>query len=168
VLKDPDLYQRAKRMVNFGFNSEGIPIELGINAKMNEFQAAMGLCMLDELPGILEERAEVHATYMEYLKDVPAISFPEFHPKQTRNYAYFPVLFHEENKAAEIKAKLEEHEIYTRRYFFPSLDLLPYIHSTQKMQNSHYVTERILCLPMYDGLSRQSIRKICDLIMEYL
>jgi dTDP-4-amino-4,6-dideoxygalactose transaminase len=168
VMKDPDLYQRAKRMINFGFDAEGIPVELGINAKMNEFQAAMGLCMLDELPQILDSRAEVHETYMEFLRDVPGITFPEFHPKQTLNYAYFPVLFQEENKAADIKAKLERHEIYTRRYFYPSLEMMPYVHEQHSTCHSQYVTERILCLPMYDGLSRANIRKICNLLIEYL
>ena len=168
IIKDPHIYQAAKQMINFGFNGTGYPAELGINAKMNEFQAAMGLCMLDEMEQIFEDRQSVNETYMEFLSNIPGITFPSYNPEATRNYSYFPLLLETNDQVMTVKNLLEQQGVFTRRYFYPSLDKLPFITCNEVQINSQYVTERILCLPMYDGLEREKIEQICETVLKCL
>lgn len=163
IVKTEELYRKAKRLINFGFGEQGIPVDLGINAKMNEFQAAMGLCLLDDIEAVIGQRADVHYYYMDRLSNISNISFVRFNEYATRNYSYFPVLLDSENRLLEVKQAMESHNIYPRRYFYPSLDELPYIDSPQ-MENSKNVAKRILCLPMYGELKHSDIDLICNIL----
>ncbi|GAA0137569.1 DegT/DnrJ/EryC1/StrS family aminotransferase [Paenibacillus sp. YSY-4.3] len=167
IVQDEELYQRAKRLINFGFGMHGIPEELGINAKMNEFQAAMGLCLLDDIDEIIKQRANIHDCYMERLSGVPGISFVYFNEFGTRNYSYFPILLDSENTVLSVKSAMESQNIYPRRYFYPSLDKLPYIDSSE-MKNSGDIAKRILCLPMYGELKEAEIDLICNILINQL
>lgn len=162
IFKNREDLERAKLMINFGISGPDSVIELGINAKMNEFQAAMGLCVLDEIDTILEQRAEIWSHYKNFLKDHVQLQKRNFHC--TNNYSYFPVLFENEEKLIEVKNAMNAVGINPRRYFYPSLDTLGYLQSTISQIKSEDIASRIICLPIYPGLSINKINEIIRIL----
>jgi len=161
IINDDELYEKVKRMINFGITGPESVLGLGINAKMNEFQAAMGLCVLDEIDVILAKRSFVHETYLKYLPS--QLILPKHNQFCNYNYGYFPVIFQNENQLLDAKEKLEKNNILPRRYFYPSLDTLDYV-SVDTMPIARDIACRILCLPMSADLSESDIIKIANLL----
>jgi len=166
IINDDSLVEKARHLINFGIeNEESIP-SLGTNAKMNEFEAAMGLCMLDEMEHILEKRKILHTRYMKELENL--VIFPMSHPNIDKNYSYFPVIFKNEKELKEVQKSLNINDVFPRRYFYPSLDSLSYIEPKQYMENSRNISKKILCLPLYPELSKIEQMKIINIIKEVL
>lgn len=162
IVKDDTLYEKIKHMINFGiYSSESIEC-LGINCKMNEFQAAMGLCVLDNIDNIISERKRVYDYYVNNLPKT--LKFQKHNKECTYNYAYFPVVFETEEILLKVKNELNKNDIYPRRYFYPSLETLPYIDKVQIVPISSNMSKRILCLPMYDSIEISSLDKIINII----
>ena len=149
IFKKREDYERACRLINFGYE-DGEVVDEGINAKMSEFHAAMGLSMLDEIETVLAKREEVHQRYYEALKD--HFEMPVWNEGATRNYAYFPVLFPSEDVLLKTQERLNEAGIFPRRYFYPSLDALGHNQSDGENAISRDRASRVLCLPMYPAL----------------
>ena len=149
VFKKKEDYERACRLINFGYE-EGEVVDEGINAKMSEFHAAMGLSMLDEIETVLAKRGEVHYRYYETFKD--HFEMPLWKEDATRNYAYFPVLFPSEDALLKTQERLNEAGIFPRRYFYPSLDALGYGKLGEESPISRDRARRVLCLPLYPAL----------------
>ncbi|MFC0211214.1 DegT/DnrJ/EryC1/StrS family aminotransferase [Paenibacillus chartarius] len=167
IIKDDELFDKAKRMINFGIASQTYQSGVGINAKMNEFSAAMGLCMLDELEEIHEGRETVYNRYMDAFRSAPRISFQKHNPDCNRNYAYFPVLLENEEVLLRVVKELNERGIAPRRYFYPSLNHLDYIPDQSGVDIAENIARRILCLPMFDSLDEDTQRKIIDVVVTY-
>ena len=130
---------------------------------MNEFEAAMGLCVLDDIDKIFENRKRVYENYLNYLCENVILQKQNIHG--SINYSYFPVLFKDEDTLLKAKEALENENIYPRRYFYPSLNDLPYIKDkTQTLINSDFISRRILCLPMYDSLELEVQKNIINII----
>jgi len=163
VINDDKLFEKAQRMINFGITGPESINGLGINAKMSEFQAAMGLCLLDEIDQSIENRRIAYESYMSKLNKIQGIAFQRHNENCNCNYGYMPVLFRDEETLLKVKERLEANDIYPRRYFYPSLDTLEYVESDY-MENSNDVSKRILCLPMSDYLSKDDICKIVSLV----
>lgn len=161
AFKEKEALERAKLLINFGITGPDRIECLGINAKMNEFQAAMGLAVLDSIDDILEERSQVCRYYQERLKDT--FQLQKWNPHSTNNYGYFPVLFKDEKGLLRCKEKLNKNDIFPRRYFFPSLDTIGYI-GGQPMPNSRNIAGRVLCLPVYADLREAILEKIVSII----
>jgi dTDP-4-amino-4,6-dideoxygalactose transaminase len=165
IIKDDELFEKARKMINFGITSPETVEMIGINCKMNEFQAAMGLCVLDDMEKIFAERKIIYELYLTNLAGIKNIQLQEQNSYSNNNYSYFPVIFNDENTLINVKKKLEENNIFSRRYFYPSLDTLNYV-SSEYMVNSNNISERILCLPLYERLSIDDINKIISIIKE--
>lgn len=161
VVKDDALSKKVGLLKSFGHVGDE-HIMLGINGKNSELHAAMGLCLLPRVPAIIEERAALHKQYRQQLAGLP-LRFPSQPDDTDYNFAYFPVLFASEAQALEAKALLAEYEVDTRRYFFPSLNRLPY-HTGASCPVSEDVSERMLCLPFYPGLSAVDVRLITAIV----
>lgn len=149
VFKREEDLEYARKLINFGITGPERIETLGVNAKMNEFQAAMGLCVLDELEHNLACREQVWDAYMCAFGS--RFNYQQRHPQINNNYAYFPVLLESESKLIALMARLKVQNIHPRRYFYPSLDtlaLFPHQHCTV----SRDIARRILCLPMYDSV----------------
>ena len=115
IIKDDDIYNTAKQMINFGFEQGNIS-SLGINTKMNEFQAAMGLCVLEDVDEIIEQNKIRAQYYTHNLKDV--VEFPSRSQNSTNShYAYFPILLKDEKELLKLQANLNSLDIFPRRYF---------------------------------------------------
>lgn len=162
IINDDELMQKARYLINFGIkNSEEIP-HLGTNAKMNEFEAAMGLCVLDDVGEIKEKRRAIKERYESELGEV--LQFQEQNENSTENYSYFPVIFKNEEELLKVQKALNDKQIFPRRYFYPSLDTLSYIEPKQECQISRDISRRILCLPIYSELERKIQDKIVKTI----
>ncbi|AWK52042.1 aminotransferase DegT [Clostridium beijerinckii] len=162
VIKDDELYKKVKLMINFGISGPEKIDDLGINAKMNEFQAAMGLCVLDDIDKILEGREKVHDFYTNNLSK--ELQLQKHNEDCTNNYAYFPVVFKTEKDLLRVVEELNKKYIFPRRYFYPSLDTLGYLTDSKYMQISNNISSRILCLPIYDSLEECELEQIVEII----
>ena len=164
IINDDSLVKKARELINFGIeNAESIP-GLGINAKMNEFEAAMGLCMLDEMETIIDKRKTVYQRYQKELNGV--VKFQKQNEDSTQNYSYFPVIFESEKELLKVQEALNQENINPRRYFYPSLDSLSYIEPKQKCEISRNISKRILCLPLYPELEKDIQSKIINIIKD--
>ncbi len=129
---------------------------------MNEFEAAMGLCVLDDMDKIVEQRKEVFKRYKNTLKDI--MVFQEQNENSTQNYSYFPILPETEEQVLKVQKALNDTEIFPRRYFYPSLDTLPYIKESPAMHISREISSRILALPIFPGLHGKDQQEIIEII----
>ena len=164
IINDDELVEKARCLINFGIqNAESIP-ELGTNAKMNEFEAAMGLCVLDDIEEIKQNRKIIYNIYLKELKGL--VRFQEQNKNSTPNYSYFPIVFESEKQLLKVQEALNSENIFPRRYFYPSLDVLNYIEPKQYMSISRNISTRILCLPIYPELTRCEQTKILEVIKE--
>ena len=158
IINDNSLVQKARELINFGIeNAESIP-GLGTNAKMNEFEAAMGLCLLDEIEDIKKRRLLLYETYMQELKGY--VKFQKQNNYSSKNYSYMPIVLQDEEECLKLQQALYSKQINPRRYFHPSLDTLNYIEPKQYMKNSRDISKKILCLPLYPELTNQEQKEI--------
>ncbi len=163
VTEDDELARKIRLLINFGISGPEKVESVGTNAKMNEFQAAMGLCVLDDMNVILKKRKYLHDTYVKKLKG--SLKMPQWNSQGSANYGYFPVLFESEEKLLAAQQRLNENEIYPRRYFYPSLNSLGYLESSIKTPVSEDICRRVLCLPVYVSLSKKDVNGIVEIIL---
>ncbi|PAF51520.1 DegT/DnrJ/EryC1/StrS family aminotransferase [Helicobacter sp. 13S00477-4] len=156
VCQDWAMISQAKEIINFGLKNS-LPYTLGINAKNSEFHAAMGLCILEEMDFILQERQRIWDYYYSNLKD--HFSFQKQNQNSNNNHHYFPILFENETILLKTLHALNNQNIFPRRYFYPSLDTLPFLKNNE-CPISRDIANRILCLPIYIGLDKNTQDKI--------
>lgn len=160
--KDQTLQHQLFYSHNFGHNG---PLEfhgLGINGKISELQAAMGLAVLPYMKDILLDRKRVVDFYTQAL-DFSKIKMLKIRENTEWNYSYFPVIFENEATLLKVQKALNEAAIFPRRYFYPSLNTLDFV-TAETMPISEIVAKCILCLPLYVGLSAADLNKIVTLI----
>jgi len=166
IINDNSLVEKARYLINFGIeNAESIP-HLGSNAKMNEFEAIMGLCVLDEIEQIKNKREEVYNLYQSELEGI--VKFQKQNKNSSKNYSYFPIILESEKQLKTIEKVLNNQDIFPRRYFYTSLDTLNYIEPKQVCKISRNIANKILCLPLYPNLERKSQEKIINIIKEII
>lgn len=161
ICKDPKLAEEMKLFHQFGHSYDDYQ-SMGINGKVSEFHAAMGLCILPRMEEIIRHRKNLFNYYISALQN-PRIQFPVFEKMNDYNYAYFPVIFDSEKTVLLIKAALENININSRRYFYPSLNTLPFV-NYQACPVSENIASRVLCLPFYPDLEMNTATKIIELI----
>ena len=135
---------------NFGHDGPEAFQSLGINAKMSEPQAAMGLAVLPYMDRILEERKHIVDAYHKAFEDT-TLQLLKIRKDTSWNYSYYPVVFKDEAELLRVKTALNEASIFPRRYFYPSLNRLDYVVSSS-CSVSESIASRVLCLPLYAGL----------------
>ncbi|SFS53761.1 DegT/DnrJ/EryC1/StrS family aminotransferase [Lutibacter maritimus] len=147
---------------NFGHNGPEDFYGVGINGKLSELQAAMGLTVLPFMDTILKARKKVVAYYNTHL-NFNKVSALKIRAHTQWNYSYYPVLFKDEATLLNVQEALNNADIFPRRYFYPSLNTLNYIKSTA-MPVSENIAARIVCLPLYNGLSEKELQHIVAII----
>lgn len=160
--KDMELFEKLFYHHNFGHKGYEDFQGLGINAKMSELQAAMGLAILPYMAKILKCRKDRVDLYSMLLRDL-GIKKLLLREDMNWNYSYFPAIFQSEEDLIRIKRKLNEKNIYPRRYFYPILSDLNYLESS-KTPTARFISKRILCLPLYHYLKESDIKTICGTI----
>lgn len=174
VCKDEATKKRIDFLKNFGFAGETTVVAPGINAKMNEFQAALGVLQLKHVDKAIEERKKVADLYREMLNGINGIRFLDDIDGVKHSYSYFPILIDEKEFGVSRDAVYEEFKkqnIMVRRYFYPLISQFPAYKGLEsaKPENlpvAEEITKKILCLPIYPGLRNQDIEKIVFIIKE--
>lgn len=162
VFKDKDAFDRAKRIINFGLDSGGVPNQVGINAKLNEYQCAVGLTLLEEIDQILDHRIELFNLYRQCLKNY--VQLPVWNDDASINGAYFPIILQNEEHRRRIKSALQDSNIPSREYFSPSLNTI--FSPQEDCSISESISSRILCLPIHFYLTTPQVMKIVKIIKE--
>ncbi len=168
---DADLTQKLQALKNFGMKDNEHYTEIAGNAKMNEFQAAMGLCNLKHVNEEIQKRKAVVKRYQKRLSGISGIKIWHEQDGVRHNYAYFPVLFNEAlfgKSRDEISEKLIENNIYARKYFYPltsEFECWRGKFEIQKTPVAEKVSRRVLTLPLYADLIFEDVDKICDIIL---
>lgn len=172
TFKDQDYGLDLYRLKNFGIRNEEVVDEVGANAKMNEFQAAMGLCNLRYVDGEILKRKRAVELYRELLSDVKGLVLPpDPRPEITYNYAYFPVLIEKEfgiNRDS-LYESLKKEGIYSRKYFYPltnAFDCYKGRFDPDLTPIAKDISSKVLVLPLFADLSDDQIRRICAAIMK--
>ena len=170
VCNSGDYQQSLNNLKNFGIKDEETVVSVGGNAKMNEFQAAMGLCNLRHIDQEIQKRKRVVERYRDNLKDIKGIKLQREQPGVKSNYAYLPVLI-EGCKLTrdQLYQELKKYNIFTRKYFSPLTSSFQcyrdrFIDSHTPV--SQYVAERILTLPLYADLAMEEVDEVCYRIRE--
>lgn len=160
--KDAELFHQLYYSHNFGHDGPLAFHGLGINGKMSELNAAMGLAVLPYIDKIIAERKYAVHHYDTQL-NFRILQKLVVREGTNWNNSYYPIISTSEDQLIIIEQKLIAHRILPRRYFYPSLHDLPYVH-TQQMPVSAQIASSILCLPLFTGLKNQDIERICSLI----
>ena len=168
VTNDDALAQKLRHYRSFGHRNDDY-FSVGINAKNSELHAAMGLCVLPKVPALIAARKQVFSYYNARL-DFSRITRPALTPGVGYNYAYYPVVLDSEETLLRVMDSLKEQEIVPRRYFYPSLNTLPFTIApngeAQPCLISEDVSLRVLCLPLYPDLSEADVDRISMLVNE--
>jgi dTDP-4-amino-4,6-dideoxygalactose transaminase len=167
--KDGGLSKKLNDLKNFGITGPESVEYVGGNAKMNEFQAAMGICNLRHIEGEIAKRKIVVESYIERLSGVSGIRLCKSQTGVKSNYAYFPVVFDGYKMSRdEVFEKLKAENIYARKYFYPltnSFDCYKGRFDVEKTPVAKYVADRVLTLPLYADLALDDVDRICDIIL---
>ena len=161
--KNSEINQKIQMLKTFGEKDKQYEI-VGTNAKMTEFNAAMGLANLPYIKEIIKERKEICELYDKELQGYMERPKVRKESELEYNYIYYPIILKDEKETLKIIQKLNEQYIYPRRYFYPSLNTLNFIKSEVKCPVSEDISKRILCLPLYNGLKENEIKQICEII----
>lgn len=170
--KDLEIGERLYNLKNFGIRGPEVVESVGANAKMNEFQAAMGICNLKHVDEEIEKRKRVVERYRERLENIEGIQLNPIQENVLSNYAYFPVIFDEKQfgySRNEISDRLAENGIYSRKYFHPLTNTFDCFHGkydVDKTPVALYISKRVLTLPLYADLALEDVDKICNIILQ--
>jgi dTDP-4-amino-4,6-dideoxygalactose transaminase len=175
VSHDEATKRRIDNLKNFGFAGETTVVAPGINAKLNEVQAAMGLLQLKYIKDNIGKRALAAAFYRENLKDIEGIRFLNDLPEVKHCYSYFPIFIEKETfgrSRDEVYEELKKYDIYGRRYFYPLISQFPTYRSLDsalpgKMPVAERVSLEVICLPFYSELDTGTQAKIVDIIRSF-
>lgn len=169
--KEDDLVVKLNDLKNFGIHGPESTLYIGGNAKMNEFQAAMGICNLRHIDREIEKRRSVVERYKINLQNVEGIHFCKPQDNVTPNYAYLPVVFDNYKKTRdEVFEELKQRGIIARKYFFPLINEMECYRSfpsadVRKTPIAKFLADRVLTLPLYADLSLEDVDSICSIIL---
>ncbi len=163
---ESSLLKKMDLLRNFGHNGPEDFIEVGINAKNSEIHAAMGLVNLKYIANILESRRKQSERYDRYFQrdDLRKI---EYNKSAEFNYAYYPIIFKNEEITTKVQKELEANRISPRRYFHPSLNTIE-IYKSLNLPISEEISRNILCLPLYYSLANEEIDFVCRILLRAL
>jgi dTDP-4-amino-4,6-dideoxygalactose transaminase len=164
IASSKELYDKLKLYRSFGHYGDDY-YSVGINGKNSEFHAAMGLAVLPHMDEILSKRMELWNQYQNLLAPLN-LMFLSNHFLKNFNYGYFPCIFNSKVELETALRLLNDHNIFPRKYFYPSLNTLPFLKFKSTCPISENISQRILCLPLYPDLKSSEVEVICSIIKE--
>ncbi len=172
ICHDEKTKKRIDYLKNFGFADEVTVVAPGINAKMNEFQAALGILQLKHFNKVINGRKKAVKLYKEKLKSIEGIKVLDEKEDVEYNYSYMPILIENNNSQFnrdEIYSRLRENNIYARRYFYPLISNFPSYRglpsaSKENLPVANEISESILCLPIFDSISEKEIDAVIKIL----
>lgn len=175
VSNDEKTKKRIDLLKNFGFKDEVTVVEPGINAKMNEVQAAYGLLQLRHVDSYISRRKEIVTLYNQLLSSVPGIGLMSIEDDVKHTYPYYPIFVNTKDYGISrdnLYEKLKTHDIFGRRYFYPLISDFPTYRGLPSAEKDNLpiankVANEVLCLPIYPNLSNNEIEAICNIITNH-
>ena len=167
ITNDDKLNEKLKRIRFFGYNDEKDIVEDGFNGKMTEVHAALGLANLKYLNEVLADRKVKYDLYLDELQGIKDLDFQETKYGES-NYSYFPVLFRDVAQLLKVETSLNSENIYPRRYFYPSVNMYKKVVDYQPCPISENISDRVLCLPLYRTLEKDTITRITEITKDTL
>lgn len=171
ICQDLRTKQHIDHLKNFGFVNEVTVVAAGINGKMSEFNAALGLLQLKHMPAVLVRRAHIDALYRERLACLDGIETPSWPEHDQVNWSYFPIRVKPQFGVSRdaVYEALKQQGISGRRYFYPLISEFPMYRGLPSAQSAllPHATEasrEVICLPQYPGLTDADVHRVCDLI----
>ncbi len=161
--QSPELLKKMSYLRNFGHDGTEKFADIGINGKNSEFHAAMGLVNLKYIEEILQKRKLLHEYYDVALSNLN-FKKPSIANHTQYNYSYYPVVLANEEITLKSIESLNLNQIYPRRYFYPSLEELPYV-KKKEMPVSSEVSRKVLCLPLYHTLSQEEVDFVARILL---
>lgn len=163
--------KRIDHLKNFGFANEVTVLAAGINGKMNEVQAALGLLQLQHVDRLIARRAEIASLYDDGLRSIDGIRLPFRLPDTQPNHSYYPIFIGDGFPIGRdaVYARLREHGVYARRYFYPLLSDMPMYRELPsaapgRLPNAGRISREVLCLPIYPALADDDVTRVIELI----
>ncbi|HET9405283.1 MAG TPA: DegT/DnrJ/EryC1/StrS family aminotransferase [Burkholderiales bacterium] len=173
VCPDANMKQRIDYLKNFGFADEVTVVAPGINGKMNEVQAALGLLQLKYIDASIASRCAIDARYRQELRGVRGIRVPSLPAESKQNYSYFPVLVGAEYPISRdaLYDRLRQNGIHARRYFYPLISEFPMYRGLPsaapgRLPVASAIARQILCLPIYPALTDEVVTRVAQVIRE--
>lgn len=173
ISPDEKTKKRVDYLKNFGFADETTVVAGGINGKMNEFQAAVGLAQLAHIDKAIQARRSIDQQYRACLSELAGIRCADFGALAQHNYSYFPIFVGPDYPITrdELYFLLRQHGIHGRRYFYPLIPDFPMYRSAlaggqSSWPNARAASDSVICLPIYPGLEPEWVQRICDLIAD--
>jgi len=168
----PEIGKKLYELKNFGIKDLEVVDGIGANAKMNEFQAAMGICNLRHIGEEIEKRKRVYEQYQEELRGVKGLKLPLIADNVSSNYAYYPIVVEAGygRTRDDLYEKLLTENIYSRKYFYPLVsEYQCYAGRFDANQTpvALKISQSVLTLPMYADLTEQQVSRICQVIREF-
>lgn len=170
LTNDHTLAQMARSTRNFGFEESDFSQRVGINAKMNEFSAIMGLTMMENLDKLVERNYLIYQQYQREIEDIPGVSLINYDIGERNNYRFIIVEVNESITGInrdQLMTVLSLENIYTRRYFYPGCHRMePYRSQDAQVSlpNTDLVAKRVLAFPTGETISTEAVKKICQII----
>ena len=158
IIKDKEIYERAKLYRNHGIKSEKEILLSGTNAKLDEIRAAIGICNLDNVDLNIRYRNNIYNLYKENL-DSSKVKFQRI-VTDNYNYSYMPILLNDINSRDNVCSVLLSKNVNPRKYFYPLISNLDFIKCLDKFEIAQNISDRILCLPIYPDLSELEVKLI--------
>ncbi|MCB1230171.1 MAG: DegT/DnrJ/EryC1/StrS family aminotransferase [Verrucomicrobiae bacterium] len=162
TVSDSELAERVAYMRNFGHKGREDFHGIGINGKLSELHAAMGLAVFEHVEDIIASRRAVVEDYWQRLDGVEGLRFLKPGPEVDWNYAYLPVVLPDERAVESVRDRLAEASIYPRRYFYPPLHRLPGLEPGPSMPVAEEMATRVMCLPVFPGIEEMVVEKVAS------
>ena len=165
VFASGTLKERVRSIRFFGHDSQKNIIDTGCNGKMTEIHASLGLVNLPLLPSILKKRKSIYEQYRSILQD--SVQYQGF-PKKSYNHSYMPIILKSEEQLLRVMNKLNENNVFPRRYFYPSLNMVDAVKQYTPCPISEDISSRIMTLPSYHDLAEEEIEGIAEIVKNSL
>lgn len=166
AVSNPELAERVAYMRNFGHKGREDFHGIGINGKLSELHAAMGLAVFEHVEDIITARRSVAEGYWERFDGLVNVRLCKPGPEVDWNYAYLPVILPDERAVEAVRDELAELGIYPRRYFYPPLHQLPGLEPGPAMPRAEEMAARVLCLPVFQGIDFVVVDKVVEVIQD--
>lgn len=172
TFSDHKMYDKLYNLKNFGIRGEELVVDVGANAKMNEFCAIMGLCNLKHIGDVIVRRRQIYRCYMNEISKIKGVRLFAKRDNTIDNYAYFPIIIDDNYGMSrdELYDKFHENDIYARKYFYPITSDQACFRNKYKEKNlinARQLSREILTIPFYDRLDKVEMDKIINLINFY-
>ena len=156
------MHEKIKSTRNSGYDDKKNIISLGTNAKMSELNAALGIANLKYLEKTTQYRKKINEIYRNELSDIKHITFQQI--VKGSNFAYFPIIFTDDNLCIRVLKELNDNNIFPRRYFYPSLNKIEILNNYTPCPISESISCRIICLPSHNKVSEEDLLRITKII----